>query len=79
LTMDSAEIILKSAGPSGSSYAGSRLGAGKRSAPLAFPTFMLRQPEPTDVSDDVRAARAAMEESGQRISYEEVRRKLGLE
>jgi hypothetical protein len=40
---------------------------------------MLRQPEPADVSEDVRAAKAALEEPGQRISYEEVRRKLGLE
>lgn len=77
--MDSAEIALKSAGPSGSSYVGSQPWTARNSAPLAFPTFMLRQPEPADVSEDVRAAKAALEEPGQRISYEEVRRKLGLE
>jgi hypothetical protein len=46
---------------------------------MLFVDFMLAQPEPADLVEDVRAANAAMEEPGPRIPYGEVRRQLGLE
>lgn len=77
--MDSTEIALKSAGPPGSSYINSQPKRGQRSGTMLFVDFMLAQPEPADLVEDVRAANAAMEEPGPRIPYGEVRRQLGLE
>ena len=77
--MDDAEIALKSAGPSGSSYVGAQPPASRGFASVVFADFMLVQPEPADLSDDVRAAKAAMEDPGDRIPYDQFRRQLGLE
>jgi hypothetical protein len=52
------------------------------SVTVILPDFMLREPVPAeeDDEDDVRAARAALTESEDRmIPYEQVRRELDLE
>jgi hypothetical protein len=45
-------------------------------------SFMLVHPEPAaplpEDADDIRAARAALSQSGERIPYENLRRDLGL-
>ncbi len=76
--MDSAEIALKSAGPPGSIYLDSQPRAGKASASVCFVHFMLAQPEPADLIEDVHAAKEALGESDARIPYEQIRRELGL-
>lgn len=77
--MDNAEIALKSAGPPGSRYVDSLPRGGMGFVVVRFTNFMLARPEPADVADDVRAGTAGLEEPGERVPYQQVRRQLGLE
>ena len=76
--MDEVQITLKSAAPAGSSDAREQVTASKGFFAVRWVQFMLARPRPVDEAEDIRAARAALDESEERIPYEQIRRELGL-
>lgn len=77
--MEKAEITLKSAGPAGGTRPDRQVRSGKGSLSVHWRNFMLPKPRPADQEADIRAAKTALQESDERIPYEQIRRQLGLE
>ena len=77
--MEQSEITLQSSGPGGETRLVQEVRAGKGFLSVRWQEFMLTRPVPADIEADVQAAKAALEESADRIPYDQVRRHLGLE
>jgi len=73
------EIALKSAGAPGVDFLGDQITRGKSYLSVRWTTFMLAHPRPADEAQDAEAGLSALAESEERISYQDIRKTLGLE
>ena len=73
------EIALKSAGAPGVSFLGDEITRGRRYLSVRWTAFMLVRPRPADEAQDAQAGLSALAESDERISYQDIRKTLGLE
>jgi hypothetical protein len=73
------EIALKSAGAPGVNFLGDQITRGQGYLSVRWTNFMLAHPRPADETQDAQAGLSALAESDQRISYQDIRKSLGLE
>lgn len=73
------KIALTSASAPGVNLLGDQITRGARYLSVRWTTFMLARPRPADQAQDAQAGLSALAESDERISYQDIRKTLGLE